>query len=131
VFFGFFCFCFLFIDNFLKEFSKKCWVTALVRSMTFIGGLNQFKLKWRQKWKTDVSAVLLDSNYLLCMKTKINILHQKHVLASIKSIKILQPCCTLLMTNVVSFNNLTSRFTTLYQANWAENYWKKDRIWYA
>jgi len=23
-------------------FSKKCWVTALVRSMTFIGGLNQF-----------------------------------------------------------------------------------------
>jgi len=31
-----------FIDNFLKEFSKKCCVTALVRSMTFIGGLNQF-----------------------------------------------------------------------------------------
>jgi len=36
-------FIFFFIDNFLKEFSKKCWVTALVRSMTFIGGLNQFK----------------------------------------------------------------------------------------
>jgi len=35
-------FYFLFIDNFLKEFSKKCWVTALVRSTTFIGGLNQF-----------------------------------------------------------------------------------------
>ena len=32
VFFGFFCFYFLFIDNFLKEFSKKCWATALVRS---------------------------------------------------------------------------------------------------
>jgi len=35
-------FIFFFIDNFIKEFSKKCWVTALVRSMTFIGGLNQF-----------------------------------------------------------------------------------------
>jgi len=43
VFFGFFFFSFLFIDNFLNEFSKKCWVTALVRSMTFIGSLNQFK----------------------------------------------------------------------------------------
>jgi len=89
------------------------------------------KLKWRQKWRTDVSAVLLDSYYLLSMKTKINILHQKHVLASNKSIKIMQPCCTLLMTNSVSFNNLTARFTALYQAYWAENYWKKNRIWYA
>jgi len=43
VFFGFFCFYFLFIDNFLKEFSKKCWVTALVRSMTFIGSINYFR----------------------------------------------------------------------------------------
>jgi len=34
-----------FIDNFLNEFSKKCWVTTLVRSMTFIGSLNRFKLK--------------------------------------------------------------------------------------
>ena len=33
---------FFFIDNFLNEFSKKCWVTALERSMTFIGSLNQF-----------------------------------------------------------------------------------------
>ena len=39
--FGFF-FDFFFIYYFLNEFSKKCWVTALVRSMTFIGGLNQF-----------------------------------------------------------------------------------------
>jgi len=31
-----------FIYNFLNDFSKKCWVTALVRSMNFIGGLNQF-----------------------------------------------------------------------------------------
>ena len=31
----FYFFIFFFIDNFLKEFSKKCWVTALVRSMTF------------------------------------------------------------------------------------------------
>jgi len=30
------------IDDFLNDFSKKCWVTALVRSMTFIGGSNQF-----------------------------------------------------------------------------------------
>jgi len=30
------------IDDFLNDFSTKCWVTALVRSMTFIGGLNQF-----------------------------------------------------------------------------------------
>ena len=36
VFFGFLCFIFFFIDNFLNEFSNKCWVTALVRSMTFI-----------------------------------------------------------------------------------------------
>jgi len=40
--FRIFFFLFFFIDNFLNEFSKKCWVTALVRSMTFIGGLNQF-----------------------------------------------------------------------------------------
>jgi len=32
----------VFIYNFLNDFSKKCWVTALVLSMTFIGGLNQF-----------------------------------------------------------------------------------------
>jgi len=38
----FYIFIFFFIDNFLKEFSKKCWVTALVRSMTFTGGFNQF-----------------------------------------------------------------------------------------
>ena len=34
VFFGF-------LYNFLNEFSKKCWVTALIRSMTFIGSFNQ------------------------------------------------------------------------------------------
>ena len=33
----------LFIYNFLNNFSNKCRVTALVRSMPFIGGLNQFK----------------------------------------------------------------------------------------
>jgi len=45
VFFGFVFFIFFFfflIYNFLNEFSKKCEVTALVRSMTFIGSLNQF-----------------------------------------------------------------------------------------
>jgi len=42
VFFGFFIFLFFFIYNLLNEFSKKCWVTALVRSITFIGILNQF-----------------------------------------------------------------------------------------
>jgi len=31
--FSIFSFFFFFIDNFLKEFSKKCWVTALVRSI--------------------------------------------------------------------------------------------------
>ena len=40
VFFGFSTF--FFIDNFLNELSKKCWVTALVWSMTFIVDLNQF-----------------------------------------------------------------------------------------
>jgi len=34
VLFGFF---FCFIYNFLNDFSKKCWVSALVQSMTFIG----------------------------------------------------------------------------------------------
>jgi len=36
VFFGFFFFIFFFIQNFLNEFSKTCWVTALVRSMTYV-----------------------------------------------------------------------------------------------
>jgi len=36
--FSFFFF-FFFIYNFLNDFSKKCWVTALERSMTFIGDL--------------------------------------------------------------------------------------------
>jgi len=31
---------YLFIYNCLNDFSKKCWVTALVRSITVIGGLN-------------------------------------------------------------------------------------------
>ena len=36
-------FCFLFsIFNYFKDFSRKCWITALVRSMKIIGGLNQF-----------------------------------------------------------------------------------------
>ena len=34
---------FLFYFLFLNDFFKKCWVNALVRSRTFIGGLNQFK----------------------------------------------------------------------------------------
>ena len=38
----FYFFYIIFIHNFLNDFSKKCWVTALVRSMTFIVGLNQF-----------------------------------------------------------------------------------------
>jgi len=37
VFFGLLFFILFFIYNFLNEFSKKCWVTALVRSITFIG----------------------------------------------------------------------------------------------
>jgi len=28
------------ISNYLKDFSKKCWITALVRSMKNNGGLN-------------------------------------------------------------------------------------------
>ena len=40
--FWFFFFLFFFIDNFLNDFSKSCWVTAFVRSMTYIGGLYQF-----------------------------------------------------------------------------------------
>ena len=36
-------FFYLFFYHFLNYFSTKCWVTALVRSMTFIGRLNQFK----------------------------------------------------------------------------------------
>ena len=44
LFFIFGCFYFdFFIDDFLNNLSRKCWVTALVRSMTFIGGLNQFE----------------------------------------------------------------------------------------
>ena len=36
-------FCFLFsIFNYLKDFSRKCWITAIIRSMKIIGGLNQF-----------------------------------------------------------------------------------------
>ena len=35
-------FFYFFIYNFLNELSKKRWVTALVQSLTFIGGLNQF-----------------------------------------------------------------------------------------
>ena len=42
VFSCFYFFYFLFIDNFLHEFSNKCWVTALTRSMTLIGSFNQF-----------------------------------------------------------------------------------------
>jgi len=40
--FGFFIFLFFLIYNFLYELSKKCWATALVRSMIFIGSLHQF-----------------------------------------------------------------------------------------
>jgi len=32
---------FLFIYSLINDLSKQCWVTALVRSMTFIGSLNQ------------------------------------------------------------------------------------------
>ena len=36
-------FCFLFsIFNYWKDFSRKCWITALVRSMKIVGRLNQF-----------------------------------------------------------------------------------------
>jgi len=34
--------CLFIIYNFLNDCFKKCWVTALKRTMTFIGGLNQF-----------------------------------------------------------------------------------------
>jgi len=37
-----FCVFRIFIYYFLNDFSKKCWVTVLVRSMTFIVCLNQF-----------------------------------------------------------------------------------------
>ena len=37
----FFIFFYIFIYNFLNDLSIKCSVTALVRSMTFIVGLNQ------------------------------------------------------------------------------------------
>jgi len=37
VVFFIFLFYFIYIHNFLNEFFKKCWITALVRSMTFIG----------------------------------------------------------------------------------------------
>ena len=33
---------FIFIYNFLNDFCKKSWVTALVRPVTFIGSWNQF-----------------------------------------------------------------------------------------
>ena len=39
--FGFFCFLFS-IFNYLKDFSKKCWIIALVRSLKNFGCLNQF-----------------------------------------------------------------------------------------
>jgi len=39
------CFTCFIIYDFLNYFSKKCYVTALVRSMTFVGVLNSFKLR--------------------------------------------------------------------------------------
>jgi len=48
------------IFNYLQDFSKKCWITALARSMKNIGGLNHFSLQktshflnifWRRKRK--------------------------------------------------------------------------------
>jgi len=75
----------------------------------------QLNLNEGKRKKNDVSAVLPDSNSLSCMKN-INILAETF-LASNKSMKVLKPCCTLLITNLVSFNYLTTRFTALYQAN--------------
>ena len=59
---------FLFIIyDFINDFSKKRWVTALVRSMTFIGGLNQFSAiaNW---WKPHTY-----STYQIKLKTKQNL----------------------------------------------------------
>ena len=66
MFFGFFCFYFLFIDNFLKEFSKKYWVTALVRSMTFIWG---FKPVFRYSKPHTYSTFIGEKEKQLCIKT--------------------------------------------------------------
>ena len=60
VFFGFFWGVLFSIFNYLKDFSKKCWITALVRSMKNIGGLKQFS----------AAANLTLSKHFLEMKKK-------------------------------------------------------------
>jgi len=57
---------FFVIYNFLNEFSKKCWVTALVRSMTFVGILNQFSAIAPHTFLTLTSNILLPQNALIC-----------------------------------------------------------------
>jgi len=53
------------IFNYLKDFSRKCWITALVRSMKNIGGLNQFS----------AAANLTHSQHFLEKKKIKNIVH--------------------------------------------------------
>ena len=62
VFFGFFCVFLFLIFNYLKDFSKKCWITALVRSMKNIGGLSPTikRNKLSPWWLT------LDSTFSIC-----------------------------------------------------------------
>ena len=63
-----FSFSFLFIYNFLNYFSKKCWVTALVRSMTFIRGFikhTKQSILWLQYIKFLKYAVPLKTKKLL------------------------------------------------------------------
>jgi len=59
-------FWFLFsIFNYLKDFSRKCWITASVRSMKNIGDLTSFPLQqtshlfninWGRKWKYNMKV---------------------------------------------------------------------------
>ena len=79
------------------------------------------KLKWKQSEK--LTSALFCKIPVLCLVWKnITILCQKHSLASNKSSNVLKPCCTFLITILVSCYYLTTIFTALYQPNWAENY---------
>jgi len=68
VFFIFQWFLFKISEN---KLSKKCWVTALVRSMTFIGSLKQFKLcfntRLQVQWSGLVAAILPLKGPCLCI----------------------------------------------------------------
>ena len=53
------------VSYFFKDFAKKCWVTALVGSMIFIGGLNQYSAAANLEL---TQHLLKNKNKIKCMK---------------------------------------------------------------